>query len=152
MKNLARSATPFDSHRLISYRIVKLALSVGILCGLTSTDLPAQQVQVEPREVVELEYASDALFVKETDCDPIPFYLAANLHFTEVLGKTIIGGTFFELESESRPTAIAILPTESPYEFWFLTGQGLYGLITVDEDLSITWIDGQGNSGFIILF
>ena len=78
--------------------------------------------------------------------------MAVNLHFTEVLGKTIIAGTFFELESDSKPTAIAILPTESPYEFWFLTGEGLYGLITVDEDLSVTWIDSLGNSGFIILF
>jgi len=152
MKNLTRSATPFDGRRPISHCIVGLALAVGVLCGLTSTVLPAQQVQVEPREIEEPGNASNALFVKETDCDPIPFYLAVNLHFTEVLGKTIIAGTFFELESDSKPTAIAILPTESPYEFWFLTGEGLYGLITVDEDLSVTWIDSLGNSGFIILF
>jgi hypothetical protein len=124
----------------------------GLLVMLAASDVQAQSVRPADPRPMEPGYADNALFVKMNGDTPTLHSLAANLHGTEILGKPVIAGDYLVLDGESTQTAIVVLFTEDPAEFWFLTGQGDYGLITVHEDLSITWVDGDGNRGIIILF
>lgn len=136
------------------FRLAVLLLAVGILWQASRTNALAQTAVPAETEPVDdgPGYATNAVFVFQ-DCEElIPFYLVTGLTPDEVLGKEIVVGTFFKLEPPSRPSGIAFLFTEDPSEFWFLTGAGLYGLVTIETDGTINWVDSDGNSGFIVLF
>ena len=61
------------------------------------------------------------------------------------------GGNFYVLDDGSSGD-IVVIPSETKHEFWFVSSNGPWGLITVKPSGHIDWVDGQGNSGFIILF
>jgi len=129
---------------------VHLALAALTIAGSNLTACAQTAVRSHPFEPKSPPYAQNALFVEDSS-SPVPFYLAANLRKVDILGKPAIRGDFYGLEDGSSGD-IVVIPSETDKEFWFVTTKGHWGLISVKPGGYIEWVDGQGNSGFIILF
>jgi hypothetical protein len=121
--------------------------------AIVGSSLPAYAqtaVRSQPLDPKSPPYAKNALFVEDS-CGPVPFYLASNLRTIDILGKPAIGGNFYMLEGDTSGSVV-IIPSETKHEFWFVSTSGPWGLITVRPGGKIDWVDGNGNSGFIIRF
>jgi len=129
---------------------VTLLLAAVAIAGSSTTAFAQTAVRSSPVEPKNPPYAQNALFVEDSS-GPVPFYLASNLRTIDILGKPAIGGNFYVLDDGSSGD-IVVIPSETKHEFWFVSSNGPWGLITVKPSGHIDWVDGQGNSGFIILF